>query len=69
MPLGEGGSGTSRLEKVAQGGASFCVLPIQCYYRVDEIKEEKMGGDLSNIREYNFKVLVGNLNERDCWKT
>jgi len=51
-----------RLEKVAQGGASLCVLPSQCYYRDDEIKEEKVGGDLSNIRENTFKVLVGNLN-------
>jgi hypothetical protein len=56
-------------ELVAQRGASLCVLPTQCYYRDDEIKEEKMGGDLSNIRENTFKVLVGILDERDCWKT
>jgi hypothetical protein len=44
------GSRTMGLEKFSQGGASLCVFPTQCYYLDDEIKEKKMGGDLSNIR-------------------
>jgi hypothetical protein len=50
------GSRTRRPEKVAQGGSSLCVFPTQCYYRDDEIKEDKMGGDVVNIGENTFTV-------------
>jgi hypothetical protein len=55
---------SGHLEKTAQRGATLFV-PITKYNSGDHIKKYEMGGVCGTYGESEYRVLLGNLQERD----